>query len=97
MMEAVNSTLVDAYQTTQHLSPEHNVMAELIVNYALEKKVNNTQIMERLFDRINLNGMVYHHVCCKPNSEICQDLVWCGVSYRSIVGTLSFEKTPPGV
>jgi len=64
MIKAVNSTLVDAYQTTQHPSPEHNVMADLFANYALENKVNNTQIMERLFDRINLNGMVYHHDCC---------------------------------
>lgn len=66
MMEAVNSstTLVDAYQTTQHPSPEHNFMDNFLANYALENKVNNTQIMERLFDRININGMVYHHDCC---------------------------------
>jgi len=56
MMEAVNSstTLVDAYQTTKHPSPEHNVMANLLANYALENKVNNTQIMERLLDRMSM-------------------------------------------
>jgi len=50
MMEAVNSstTLVGAYQTTQHPLPEHNVMANLLSNYALENKVNNTQLIERL-------------------------------------------------
>jgi hypothetical protein len=75
MMEAVNSTKVDAYQTTQHLSPEHNVMAELLVNYALENKVNSTQIMERLFDRINLNGMVYHHDCCIKSQTLVNQTV----------------------
>jgi hypothetical protein len=37
MMVAVNSstTLVDAYQTVQHPSPEHNVMADLLANSAL--------------------------------------------------------------
>jgi hypothetical protein len=48
---------------TQQPSPEHNVMAGLLANYALVNKVNSTQIMERLFDRINLNGMVYHPNC----------------------------------
>jgi len=76
-MEAVNSstTLVDAYKTTQHPLPDHNVVANLLANYALESKVNNTQNMERLFDRINVNGMVYHHDCCIKRQTLVNRMV----------------------
>lgn len=77
MMAAVSSstTSVDAYQTTQHPSPEHTVMADLLENYALENKVNNTQIMERLSDRINLSGIVYHHDCCIKSQTLVNQTV----------------------